>query len=203
MTNIVVLNEVEKFGGSDCRMKETRELVLLSLLVALAVVLRGLEGLIPSPLPWVRIGLANIMTLLAILLFGLKAGLALTILRVLIASLLFGTFLAPTFLISLAAGISSTLVMGAVFLAFGRVFSPIGLSVLGGFIHNLTQLCTAYLLIVKHLEIFYLFPILSVIGILSGFLMAGWSHCFMNACTTKWRIFCHFDRTFRCNALQK
>lgn len=159
-------------------MKETRELVLLALLVALAVVLRGLEGLIPSPLPWVRIGLANIMTLLAILLFGLKAGMLLTILRVLIASLLFGTFLSPTFLMSLIAGICSTLVMGALYLMFRPVFSPIGISVLGGFVHNLAQLLTAYILIVKHLEIFYLFPILSVIGILSGF-FNGWVVAFL------------------------
>ncbi|GAK61184.1 heptaprenyl diphosphate synthase component I [Candidatus Vecturithrix granuli] len=159
-------------------MKETRELVLLSLLVALAVVLRGLEGLIPSPLPWVRIGLANIMTLLAILLFGLKAGMLLTILRILIASLLLGTFLSPTFLISLIAGICSTLVMGAVYLMFRSVFSPIGISVLGGFIHNLAQLLTVYILVVKHLEIFYLFPILSVIGIISGF-FNGWVVAFL------------------------
>ena len=159
-------------------MKETRELVLLSLLVALAVVLRGLEGLIPNPLPWVRIGLANIMTLLAILLFGLKAGIMLTTLRVLIASLLFGTFLSPTFLISLSAGLCSTAVMGITYLAFRKTFSPIGLSVLGGFIHNLTQLLAAYLLIVKHLEIFYLFPILAVIGIISGF-FNGWVVTFL------------------------
>lgn len=159
-------------------MKETRELVLLSLFVALAVVLRGLEGLIPSPLPWVRIGLANIMTLLAILLFGLKAGFLLTTLRVLIASLLFGTFLSPTFLISLSAGLCSTGVMGATHLVFRKAFSPVGLSVLGGFIHNLAQLITAYLLIVKHLEIFYLFPILAIIGIISGF-FNGWVVAFL------------------------
>ncbi len=150
-------------------MKETREIVLLALLVALAIVLRGLEGLIPNPLPWIRIGLANIMTLLAILLFGLKSGLLLTILRVFIASLLFGTFLSPTFLLSFSAGICSTLIMGGAHLLFEKTFSPVGISVLGGFTHNLVQLCAAYLVIVKHAEIFYLFPILSLIGIISGF----------------------------------
>lgn len=150
-------------------MKETREIVLLSLLVALAIVLRGLEGLIPNPFPWVRIGLANIMTLLAILLFGLKSGILLTVLRVFITSLFFGTFLSPTFIISFSAGVCSTLVMGGLHLWFQKAFSPIGISVLGGFTHNLTQLFVAYLLIVRRGEIFYLFPILSMIGILSGF----------------------------------
>jgi heptaprenyl diphosphate synthase len=154
-------------------MKETRKLVLIALLVALAVVLRGFEGLIPNPLPWIRIGLANIMTLLAILLFGLKAGLLLTILRVFIASLLFGSFLSPTFMISLFAGICSTFVMGGAATLFPAMLSPVGVSVLGGFTHNCAQLGVAYLLIVKHVEIFYLFPILSLIGILAGF-FNGW-----------------------------
>ena len=154
-------------------MKETRRLVLLSCLVALAIVLRGLEGLIPNPLPWVRIGLANIMTLLAILLLGVKAGLLLTILRVVIASLFFGTFLSPPFFISLLAGMSSSLVMGAACSHFRPWLSPIGISALGGFTHNLAQLCIAYALIVKHWEIFYLFPLLALVGILTG-VLNGW-----------------------------
>ncbi|MCP4399809.1 MAG: Gx transporter family protein [bacterium] len=154
-------------------MKETRKLVLLSLLVALAIVLRGLEGLIPNPLPWVRIGLANIMTLLAILLFGVKAGLLLTVLRVFIASLIFGTFLSPPFFISLPAGLTSTVIMGGACRLLRPWLSPVGISVLGGFTHNLAQLCVAYVLIVKHREIFYLFPLLSLIGILAG-LFNGW-----------------------------
>lgn len=152
---------------------DTRKLVLLSLLVALAIVLRGMEGLIPNPLPWIRIGFANIMTLLAILLFGLKAGMLLTILRVLIASLLFGTFLSPTFLLSFAAGIASTLVMGLCSISGRRLFSPIGLSALGGFTHNLVQLWVAYLILIKHGQILYLFPILSLIGTVTG-IFNGW-----------------------------
>lgn len=154
-------------------MKTTRDLVLLSLLIALSIVLRGVEALIPNPLPWLRIGLANIMTLLAIMLFGLKAGLLLTVLRTLIASLLFGSFLSPTFFLSFFAGISSTLVMGASLRWGGAFFSPVGISVLGGVVHNLTQLLVAYLLIIHHVEIFYLFPLLSILGIATGFLN-GW-----------------------------
>jgi len=159
-------------------MDETRDIVLLSLLVALAIVLRGIEGLIPNPLPWVRIGLANIMTLLAILLFGVKSGFLLTLLRVFIASLLFGTFLSPTFILSFSAGVVSTLVMGVTSTYFPRTLSPIGVSVLGGFTHNLVQLFVAYLLIVKHVQIFYLFPVFSLIGIISGF-FNGWVVLFL------------------------
>lgn len=154
-------------------MNETKKLVLLAMLVALAVALRGLEGLIPNPLPWVRVGLANIMTLLAMLLFGVKAGIALTLLRVGIASLLFGAFLSPIFVLSLTAGLGSSLVMGAAVAYCRPRLSPIGISVLGGFTHNLIQLSVAYLLIVKHVEIFYLFPLLSLVGMAAGF-FNGW-----------------------------
>jgi heptaprenyl diphosphate synthase len=149
-------------------MHETRKLVLLALLVALAIVLRGLEGVIPNPLPWVRIGLANIMTLLAILLFGVKAGVLLTVLRVMIASLLFGTFLSPTFILSFSAGLLSTLVMGAAAVWLRHVLSPVGISVLGSVTHNLVQVCVVYALIVQHVQIFYLLPVLSVVGIVTG-----------------------------------
>lgn len=149
-------------------MKETREIAILGLLVALAVVLRGFEGMIPNPFPWVRIGLANMMTLLSILLFGVKAGVVVTVLRVLIASFLFGTFLSPTFLISFTAGLGSAFMMGVAYRWGKPVLSVVGISVLGGFVHNLIQLLVAYLVIVKHREILYLFPVLSLIGIVTG-----------------------------------
>jgi heptaprenyl diphosphate synthase len=154
-------------------LQSTRNLVLLSLLVAFAIVLRSVEGLIPNPLPWVRIGFANIMTLLAILLFGLKAGLLLTSLRILIASVFFGTFLSPTFFLSLSAGFASTIVMGVSSRYGKHILSPFGLSALGGFTHNVVQLSVAYVLIVRHTQIFYLFPILATVGILTGCLN-GW-----------------------------
>lgn len=154
-------------------LQHTRSLVLLSLLVALAIALRGLEALIPNPLPWVRIGLANIMTLLAILLFGLKSGLLLTVLRILIASLLFGTFLSPVFLLSFSSGLVSTTVMG-LGNRYGRhLFSPVGLSVMGGITHNAVQLVAAYFLLIGQAQIFYLLPILACIGIVTG-CFNGW-----------------------------
>jgi len=159
-------------------MEETRKLALLSLLVALAVVLRGLEGLIPNPLPWFRLGLANIMALLAMLLFGVKAGLLLTFLRVVIASFLFGTFLSPTFMLSFSAGMISTGVMGLCSSYFHKFFSPIGVSVLGGFTHNLVQVVVVYFLLVRHVQIFYLLPVLLLMGIVTGF-CNGWVVVFL------------------------
>ena len=155
-------------------MKQTRDLVLLSLLVALAIALRGLESLIPNPLPWLRLGLANMMTLLAMLLFGFKAACLLTVLRVVIASILFGYFLSPTFFLSVVAGIVSAAAMGVMLRYGGRVFSPVGVSVVGAVAHNAAQVATAYVLIIRHAEIFYLLPLLSLLGIVTG-CFNGWA----------------------------
>ena len=77
---------------------KSRKISYLGVLVALAVSLNVLESLIPMPLPWVRLGLANLLALVAILTSGWREGFLVTILRILISSLLFGGFLSPSFL---------------------------------------------------------------------------------------------------------
>ena len=57
----------------------TRRASFLGVLVALALALHLLEAQIPSPLPWVRPGLANLMALIALLTLGWKAGLLVTL----------------------------------------------------------------------------------------------------------------------------
>ncbi len=150
------------------RKMELREMVYLSLLATFAIVVHSLEMVFPSPLPWLRLGLANIMTLVTLLFFGLKAGLFVTIIRVLVGSLLSGSFLNPGFFLSLSGGITSTLAMGFMILIFKNAFSPVGISLIGAFVHNLTQVAMAYVLIVGRKEIFLLTPIILGFAILTG-----------------------------------
>lgn len=147
---------------------ELREMVYLSLLATYAIVVHSLEMVFPSPLPWLRLGLANIITLVTLILFGLKAALFVTVIRVLVGSFLVGSFLNPGFFLSLSGGIMSTLVMGLVILIFRKAFSPVGVSLIGAFTHNLTQIAVAYLIIVKREEIFLLTPIILGFAILTG-----------------------------------
>ena len=85
----------------------TRRVSLLGVLMALALALHVLEAQIPAPLPWVKPGLANLMTLVALLTLGWRSALLVTFLRVLIGSLLVGSFLGPGFLLSLAGAAAS------------------------------------------------------------------------------------------------
>jgi heptaprenyl diphosphate synthase len=83
----------------------------IAALAAVAIALQVLEAGIPSPIPGVKPGLANIVTLVALLMLGWRAALALTLVRVCAASLLLGTFLSPAFWLSLMGGIAALLVL--------------------------------------------------------------------------------------------
>lgn len=157
-----------KWGMGGFKKMELREMVYLSLLATFAIVVHSLETVFPSPLPWLRLGLANIMTLVTLILFGLKAGLYITIIRVVVGSLLTGSFMNPGFFLSLSGGIMSTLAMGFMISIFKNAFSPVGISLIGAFVHNLTQVAMAYVLIVGRKEIFFLTPIILGFAIITG-----------------------------------
>jgi heptaprenyl diphosphate synthase len=141
----------------------------IAVLSAYAITLHIIERLIPTPVPWLRFGFANIITLVAIILYGIKTGLFITLIRVFIGSLFTGTFLGPGFLLSLGGGIMSTLAMGAGSLLGERIFSPLGLSLLGAFVHNITQLMLAYLVFIRKIDvILYLSPLILLLGMATG-----------------------------------
>jgi heptaprenyl diphosphate synthase len=141
----------------------------IALLAAYATGLHSVEAFIPAPVPWLRFGFANIITLTTLLLYGLKAGITVTLIRVFAGSLFTGTFLGPAFVLSLSGGIASTFVMWSAHVSVGRVLSPVGLSILGALTHNITQLVMAYLLFVRKVEaIAFISPIIVLIGTITG-----------------------------------
>ena len=69
----------------------------MALMVALGVILHRLEALLPLPTPWVKVRLANLMTLMALIYLGTREAFTVTLLRVILRSILAGTFLGPLF----------------------------------------------------------------------------------------------------------
>jgi heptaprenyl diphosphate synthase len=131
--------------------------------------LHSIEALIPTPVPWLRLGLANIITLTTLYLYGLKAGMTVTLTRVFIRSLLAGTFLGPAFIMSLGGGMISTLIMWLIIKIPGRLFSPVSASVFGALAHNITQLFLAYFLFIRRVEaILIVSPVILLIGVITG-----------------------------------
>jgi heptaprenyl diphosphate synthase len=157
----------EIYQGADEQNRS--EIFSIALLAAYAIGLHSIERFIPSPIPWLRFGFANIITLTTLLLYGIKAGMTVTLIRVIVGSLIVGTFLGPAFILSLSGGVSSTLVMWAACNLFGRFLSPVGVSLLGALTHNCIQLLFAYLFFVRRFEaIIYVTPIIVLLGVITG-----------------------------------
>jgi len=141
----------------------------IALLASYAIAIHAFERLIPTPVPWLRFGLANIITLTALVLYGFRPALLITLIRVIVGSILMGTFLGPAFVLSLGAGVVSTIAMGIVHALTGKLFSPLGISLVGSLFHNLTQLVLAYLFFIGRIEVvLILAPIILVTGTITG-----------------------------------
>jgi heptaprenyl diphosphate synthase len=141
----------------------------VALLSAYALALHGFEYLLPSPIPWLRLGLANIITLVALVLYGFRIALMVTLIRVILASIFTGTFLGPAFIISLGGGTASIAAMGLIYKISNNLFGPVGLSLIGALFHNIAQLTLAYFLFIQRLEaILIISPVIILIGALTG-----------------------------------
>jgi len=148
---------------------QSRDKYRIALLAAFALVIHGTESLIPTPIPWLRLGFANIITLVTLALYGLPSAIMVTLIRVILGSLFSGTFLGPAFLLSLGGGMASTLAMGAAFLFIPRLFSAVGISIIGAIFHNVAQLFIAYFLFIQRIEpILLITPLMMLFGTLTG-----------------------------------
>lgn len=154
----------------------TRDDHRIAWLTALAITLHIVESALPSPIPGVKPGLANIITIIALIQFGWSTAAWVNLLRVLVGSVLVGSFLSPTFILSLVGALSSLLVLRLASWLPGPkgAFGPIGYSVLAALAHMAGQFYTAYLLFIPHPALFHLLPVLMtaavIFGLTSGFI---------------------------------
>ncbi len=163
---------MQKVIEHDISPSSDKTVVKLSILVSCACVLQVAESLIPHPLPGVRFGLANMITLIALVDLGFKSAFKIALLRTLISSLILGTFLTPSFILSLFGGVISTLMMALFFKVsishFKIKFSLIGISVVGSLSHNLTQIALVYVLFIRSKGVLLLWPWLAISGVIMG-----------------------------------
>lgn len=154
-------------------MNRTRKIVFMALLLAMAITLHIFESFLPNPFlfPGAKLGLANIITLVTIVLFGVRYGLSLAVLRSLAGSLLGGTFLTFGFFLSFAGALSSGLIMAALYSYSRQRFSLIGLSVAGAIFHNLAQLTVASIW-AANFGLFFYFPYLLFFAVPTGYFNA-------------------------------
>ncbi|MBI1174838.1 MAG: heptaprenyl diphosphate synthase [Sideroxydans sp.] len=137
-------------------------------MAALALGLSVLEAAVPSPLPGVKPGLANIVTLIVLARYGWRTAAWVSLLRVVAGSLLFGNFLAPGFFLSLSGALCSLLILALGQCLPTRWFGAVTHSILAAFAHIAGQLLIVYLWLIPHAGIAYLFPIFAMAALLFG-----------------------------------
>ena len=149
-------------------MNGLQRITRIALLTALSLILFILEGFLPLPLPvpGAKLGLAAIVTLIALYTMSTRDAALMLTLRIVLASA-FGGGLAPM-LYSLAGGAASFAAM-----ALLKRYTPlsiVGISAAGGFLHNMAQLLVAAA-VLETTALFVYAPVLGAVGILTGILI--------------------------------
>ena len=146
---------------------KTKRIALCAVLAALALGLSTLENLFPItlliPLPGVKLGLANIVTMFALYQLGAPAALAILVVRCLLGGLFAGNV--SSLLFSLLGGLCAMAVMIA--LKGCRGLSLYGVSIGGAAAHNVGQIAAAVITLGSTMVIGYL-PFLLVIALFTG-----------------------------------
>jgi heptaprenyl diphosphate synthase len=148
-----------------------RRVTRLGFLASVGAALFVLESLIPLPLPFLKVGLANISTLVTLIVAGPADALIVVFLRVLVGSLVTGSFFSPSFVLAMSAGIVSAAVMGGVRIIAGRALGPVGVSLAGSSAHVSTQIAMVGLLYVRNAAVMHLLPLLLVTALVGGLIV--------------------------------
>lgn len=136
--------------------------------LALALVAGYVEQLIPvNPgIPGVKLGLANIVTMILLYVLGLRASVIVSALRILLSGFLFGNGFA---IIYSAAGAALSILVMTILKKTGK-FSCVGVSVAGGVFHNVGQILVA-MVVLETKALYYYLPILILSGLAAGILV--------------------------------
>lgn len=142
-----------------------RKIAYYGLLVALAFIFSYVESLFPINLgiPGVKLGLANLVVIVSLYLFGIREAAVISFIRIVLSGITFGSPAAMVY--SLAGGVLSLLIM--VIVKKTNKFSTMGVSVAGGVFHNVGQIIVAMIVLETQSLIYYL-PVLIISGLVAG-----------------------------------
>lgn len=144
----------------------TKKMTSGAMLVALAMIFSYIESILPIHfgIPGIKLGLANLVVVLALYLLSAKWAFTISIVRIILVAITFGNVSLGIY--SLAGGILSLSIM--YLLHKGKSFSVVGVSVAGGVFHNIGQLLIA-ILAVSNLNLILYLPILLLVGAVTGY----------------------------------
>ena len=143
----------------------TRRLTSLALTVSFALILSFIESRIPAfvAIPGVKVGLANIAVIFTLYKFGIKEAIAVSIVRIILVSMLFGSPISMIYSI-----FGATLSLAVMFILKKLTpLSEVAVSVSGGVMHNIGQITAASIMLGTNVVVYYL-PFLLVSGTIAG-----------------------------------
>jgi heptaprenyl diphosphate synthase len=145
-------------------------------LAAAAIALSLIDAAIPLPLPGIKPGLSNIVTLIVLARFGWRTAAWVSGLRVIASGILLGQFLSPGFFMSLAGACASLACLALAARLPRRWFGAVSWSVVAAFAHIGGQLLLARLWLIPHPGVFYLVPLFAsaalAFGLINGLIAA-------------------------------
>lgn len=148
-----------------------KTLIQNGLLISMALVLSLAERWLPVstivPLPGIKLGLANVVTLIALFYFGVRSAITVTVLRCLLGSVFYGGLLSLA--LSLSGAGLALITMALLKTGYGKVFSVTGISIGGAAAHNLGQVAMAAFLM-GNSHVFAYLTILFLTAVATGFL---------------------------------
>ena len=161
---------------------------LVALAAAICLFLASIEYVIPKPLPFLRIGLANLPLLLALDLFPVSHFFLLLGIKILGQSLIQGSLFSFAFLLSLGGSLSSGLVMLAARRALKGSTSLIGISILGAMASNLVQLTLARYLVFGR-SVWMIAPAFLLVGLISASILGYLAQAYRQRSTWLPKVF--------------
>jgi heptaprenyl diphosphate synthase len=162
-------NQLEQLPDKEILQYEAR----VAGLIVIGLLLFIFENYLPRPVPWMKLGLANIVTVMALYWLDWKAAVIVTVFRILIGSFFTGNLFTPGFFLSISGGLFAVSAMGILF--HFRIFGIISVSVTGAIFHNIGQLLFAIYVLFKNNVIWYLLPLLLVSALFTGFVVGVFS----------------------------
>lgn len=146
----------------------SKKVALYGVLVALAFIFSYIEALLPInvSVPGIKVGLANIVIVMALYLLEFKDAMMISVIRIVLVGLTFGNM--STMIYSIAGGLLSLAIMTIA--KKSGTFSIIGVSVLGATFHNIGQILVAIWMLESKVLMNYL-PILLISGVVAGVLI--------------------------------
>jgi len=138
----------------------------------ISLLLFTLEAFLPQLIPGGRLGLSQLVTLLVLYWFGWQEAAVVLIARVFLAALFSGGILNPVFVLSLGGGLAALMTMSLA-LSLLKSLSPLGVSVIGAFFHNLVQLWLAQQFFVRQASLWFLLPYFIWASLVAGLVIGG------------------------------